>query len=484
MTGFRIKSGWITGAVFTLFFVLLFALRLGLFNKDVSVGTPVGQQLSDRETWMNIFQKENKIGYAHRSFSKTDRGYHVSESILMRINTMGMIQDIRFKTEGCLKDDLTLSSFNFELFSGLFHFRARGAVNGRSLSIFTGTADNERKFDISLKKIPHLGVGIVETVWNLGLRKGQSRTFHVFDPVTMAERPVKVEVLGDETVVVMGKEIKAKKISVNFMGADQFAWLGKEGSVLKEEGILGIRLERVTKDEAERSLGTLTGADLIKIASIPSNKRIDNPDDLSRLKVMLSGIEDVPVFLNGGRQSLRDGVLTIRRESISNFFSQFPDDVKMFLQPSPFIQSDHPMVQDMAGKIVSMDDSVMVKAKKLTAWVYEHVKKTPVISVPSAIDTLKNRAGDCNEHAVLLAALARAAGIPAQVEMGIVYQRGRFYYHAWNVLYLGDWITVDSVMGQIPADVTHIRFVRGAAEHQVDLMGIIGKIKLKILGQR
>jgi transglutaminase-like putative cysteine protease len=88
--------------------------------------------------------------------------------------------------------------------------------------------------------------------------------------------------------------------------------------------------------------------------------------------------------------------------------------------------------------------------------------------------------GDCNEHAVLYAALARAAGIPAQVEAGLVYQNGRFYYHAWNVVYLGTWITADSLMGQLPADVTHIRFVRGA-ERQIDLIRMIGKVRLEIL---
>ena len=64
---------------------------------------------------------------------------------------------------------------------------------------------------------------------------------------------------------------------------------------------------------------------------------------------------------------------------------------------------------------------------------YQNIQKRPVLSVPNALETLRNRVGDCNEHAVLLAALARAAGIPAQVEAGLVYQKGRFYYHAWNV---------------------------------------------------
>jgi transglutaminase-like putative cysteine protease len=62
-----------------------------------------------------------------------------------------------------------------------------------------------------------------------------------------------------------------------------------------------------------------------------------------------------------------------------------------------------------------------------------------------------------------------------------VYQQGRFYYHAWNILYLGEWITADATLGKMPADVTHIRLVRGGADRQVDLMGVIGKLKLEIV---
>lgn len=101
--------------------------------------------------------------------------------------------------------------------------------------------------------------------------------------------------------------------------------------------------------------------------------------------------------------------------------------------------------------------------------------------MPDAVSTLENGAGDCNEHAVLMAALARAAGIPAKIETGIVYLNGRFYYHAWNLLYLGKWITVDSLFGQIPVDVTHIRFSTGDQKEQLDLMRIIGNLKIKVM---
>jgi transglutaminase-like putative cysteine protease len=82
---------------------------------------------------------------------------------------------------------------------------------------------------------------------------------------------------------------------------------------------------------------------------------------------------------------------------------------------------------------------------------------------------------------VLLAALARAAGVPARVEAGVVYLRGRFYYHAWNLLYVGRWVTADATFGQLPADVTHLRFVTGSAQQQLDLLGVMGNLTIEVV---
>jgi hypothetical protein len=59
--------------------------------------------------------------------------------------------------------------------------------------------------------------------------------------------------------------------------------------------------------------------------------------------------------------------------------------------------------------------------------------------------------------------------------------RGRFYYHAWNLLFLGRWVTVDALFGQLPADVTHLRLVTGSMQQQLDLAGAIGNITIDIL---
>ncbi len=477
------------GTLFAMAFVFLLILRLGIFQKDEAEeradrSLEVRTRM-DRETWMNIYQQGQKIGYAHRQFSKTVEGYRVLESVFMRVNTMGMAQDIRFKTEGNLRPDLSLSSFDFELQSSLFHFKARGVLDGKILALSTGTPGSEQRIDLPFEKEVHLPVGILEALNAENLKSGDSRTFYVFDPATTAERSVKVVVLAEEMISVMGRQEKAKKVSVDFMGAPQYAWIGRDGTVLKEEGSLGIRLEQVAKEEALSKVAISPGADLTEIASIPANQVIRDVHQLQELKLKLEGIDSAGLFLHGGRQSLQDDVLTIRRESILNSLSRGSGKKvftggKTYLESTPFIQADHPEIQAKLKEIVSPDDPDLLKAKKLVMWVKKSIQKRPVLSVPNALETLQNRVGDCNEHAVLLAALARAAGIPADIEAGLVYQKGRFYYHAWNVLYLGRWITADSVMGQFPADVSHVRFVRGT-EQQIDLIRIIGRLKLEIL---
>lgn len=487
----RFKWHWIAGGVAAAVFALLLAFRLDIFDgvKKPSMLSQGGsaaqgnQSFRDRESWMNISQNGRKIGYAHRRFYRTDKGYRLAESVAMSINTMGIVQGIKFKTEGLLNPDMTLASFDFELRSSLFHFKARGVVNERQVTLYTEIPGSETKTVIALKETPHLANGLIESAGVWTLEKNETRVFHVFDPAAMGQRPVKIAFLGEETVTVMGLPQKARKVSVDFMGVKQFAWIGEDGDVLREKGILGISLEQVAKDEALSDVALASSADLTEMVSVPSGVVIDDPSALTFLRASITGIDTKSLDLHEDRQIFQKNILHVHKESIPTkaHRESAVSGNEEFLKAGPFIQSDHPKIQEKVRELVSPEDPVAVKASKLVAWVYKSLEKRPVLSVPNALETLNNLVGDCNEHAVLLAALARAAGIPAQVEAGLVYQKGRFYYHAWNVLYLGTWVTADAVMGQMPADVTHIRFVRGEADRQIDLMGVIGKVKLNVL---
>ncbi|MGD8882276.1 MAG: transglutaminase-like domain-containing protein, partial [Desulfobacterales bacterium] len=224
------------------------------------------------------------------------------------------------------------------------------------------------------------------------------------------------------------------------------------------------------------------------IASVASNTKLENVEALDVLKVKIQGISSQNIKLQGGRQTFKKPVLTVRKERLSNLAVALePENLapleKIFLKPGPFIQSDHQKIRALAQEILKDEANAppLTRAKKLLDWVHTHIEKRPVLSLPDALSTLENRVGDCNEHAVLLAALARAAGIPTRIEAGLVYLKGRFYYHAWNLMYLGQWITADSLFGQLPADVSHLRFTTGSPKQQLDMMSVIGKVQLTIL---
>jgi len=484
----RMKGHWIAGGFFALLFALLLAVRLdvfpNLFRQPPEQAPGVAAVLPDEDQWMAIFQGQRRIGYAHRELARSGQGYRFKEAVLMRINTMGVVQDIRLKTTGEMNPDMTLSAFRFDLQSSLYHFTARGKVRGRQATVHYGPPGAEKKIEIALQNEPHLSGSIFDSLRGKALAAGQETTIHVFDPASMADRPVRVTGIGDETIVIMGKTQKARKVAVDFMGGRQYAWLGEDGGVLKEKGLLGMTLERVAREQALGGIELAAGADLTEAASIRSNVAIENPDTLTKMTVRLANVNPEHLLLAGGRQQYQNGLLTIERESLplaaaaggSHSFGN-----EQYLQATPLVQSDHPEIRRQAGQIVSPRDSHAVKAEKLVAWVHRNVEKKPVLSIPNALETLTNRVGDCNEHAVLLAALARAAGIPAQVEAGLVYLKGRFFYHAWNTLFVGKWVTADAVMGAMPADVTHIRLIRGEADRQIDLMGVIGQLQLEVV---
>ena len=58
---------------------------------------------------------------------------------------------------------------------------------------------------------------------------------------------------------------------------------------------------------------------------------------------------------------------------------------------------------------------------------------------------------------------------------------GAFYYHAWNELWLGGWISADAVFGQMPADATHVKLLEGGPERHLALAEMIGKLEFTAL---
>jgi transglutaminase-like putative cysteine protease len=122
-------------------------------------------------------------------------------------------------------------------------------------------------------------------------------------------------------------------------------------------------------------------------------------------------------------------------------------------------------------------------AQVLAAWTADWLKDT-VEDGGSALTSLKERTGNCQTHARLYTALARAAGIPTRFVSGLVYQEGKgFLYHSWAESLLSErWTAVDPTYNQLPADPTHLKFYEGHTQEDLaPIIAIIGRIRISVL---
>lgn len=249
---------------------------------------------------------------------------------------------------------------------------------------------------------------------------------------------------------------------------------------------MGLSLVSQGEEEAKslNDSGSLS-PDLLVQTAVPLETPIASPEGKRLLKIKLSGFDLAHFALNGERQQLAEDILEIRREDLDQLRSyRLPLREPIFsayLQSTPFLQSDHPQIRALGEKILGGETDALKAVERIRKWVYNGLAKVPTVSIPNALEVLQTKKGDCNEHTVLFNALARAAGIPAKTVVGVVYLRGAFYYHAWSEVWLGQWVSVDSVLDQFPADVTHIKFLEGEIDRQIDILELIGNLKIKVL---
>ena len=104
---FRITT--VAGICCSALFFGLLAIRLGLFQANRPEPLPITKKTPASYTWHEIYQETEKIGYSHRRLIPRGDGYRLSETTFMRINTMGMVQDINLQTTGILASDMSLS---------------------------------------------------------------------------------------------------------------------------------------------------------------------------------------------------------------------------------------------------------------------------------------------------------------------------------------------------------------------------------------
>jgi transglutaminase-like putative cysteine protease len=259
--------------------------------------------------------------------------------------------------------------------------------------------------------------------------------------------------------------------------------------------LLGLTLERRPyevafenwkADAAARGALVTADRDIYETTAITAKKKLRA--NLKELRVRLTGVDLDGFDVKGYRQQLRGDTLTITREDPTAMRAAYrlPDGARgtpmaLFLGAEPLLETRSREIQSLARRLRGRDTDPRVVAQRINLWVYDSLAKKITIGVPSALATLRARVGDCNEHAQLYVALARAAGIPARIAAGLAYLDGKFYYHAWPEVWLERWVAVDPTFGQFPADASHLRFTVGGLGRQAELLRLMGALQIDVL---
>ena len=104
-------------------------------------------------------------------------------------------------------------------------------------------------------------------------------------------------------------------------------------------------------------------------------------------------------------------------------------------------------VKALAASLTRGTKSKYTKAKKIFNWVRDHIQyKFYYNTRYGASGTLKHRVGNCADHAHLIVALSRDAGLKARyVHAKAHFRSGHWYGHVWaQILVNGKWYTADA----------------------------------------
>ena len=97
--------------------------------------------------------------------------------------------------------------------------------------------------------------------------------------------------------------------------------------------------------------------------------------------------------------------------------------------------------------------------------------------------------GDCTEHAVLVAALCRASGVPARSASGLMWIGKEAGYHQWTEVWVGKWLPVDATLDAVgtPPAYLHFGFADEGAlsgETTARMMRFFGRAKVSVASVR
>jgi len=509
----------LAGAIL-LFWLLMLGLhvRREYFQPELARLAEAALSLAPGVKFYTLRMGDRSVGLATSRLDTLPTGFVLEDVLSLELPALGQTGSAVVRTRVGLSQSLVMRDFSFALDSDLGRYEATGSVEGDTLlqvSLTTGEGPSQ-SLSHRLAQPPIFAAALpIRVAVGTGLQVGDRLRFPVFDPSTLSTRTVEVRVMEHDTLLVPDSaaldpgtgrwspahfdSVPSWRIAEVYGGVEVESWIDGDGRVVRASSPLGFSMERTeyelarqAQEDARGLSGSPLDEDVILSTAIQSNVDLGEVVDHRELRFRLTGVDLEGFELEGGRQHLRGDTLVVRKEEwgrIRPDYDQLPYphmDFTEYLEPEPLVQSDDPRIIETAQRLADWrfmwDKSPKRITQVLTIGVNRMLEKEVTFSVPNAVQVLETGRGDCNEHTVLFVALARALGLPARTAVGLVYVNHAFFYHAWPEVWLGEWVAVDPTFGQVPASAAHLRFVIGGLAQQVEIVRLIGNLKIEVVG--
>jgi hypothetical protein len=471
--------------------LLIFSGQRDFFISTLESDEQVALNPAKYQQYYGVHLHDKRIGYIMEDVRPDkDNGFRIHQEALLQLKVLNSVQPIRMKLRATAGNGLQLRTFTFVFSSPFYSTAANGRVEGNTVHFTLDTGGAIMKDTVTLQGPPILPLNQRGYLLSRLHEKGDRLKVPFFDPFSLAARSSVITYKGKEKKLLDNRVDNLHSFTESYSGMQINFWLDGQGKVIREKSPAGFVFQAEPKFKAMDIQDS--GDELLSAVAVQyTGKLFDKNSRVAAFRLQFP--QDAEVELNGGRQKFAEGRLTLTKEAfppisrsekipIENSLKNSCVGDDSTLKASRYVQSDAPALTTKAKEIVGEVTDPVRRTALLAEWVYKNIEKRPVIGLPDALTTLKSGRGDCNEHAALFAALARSLKIPTAIAAGVTLHKKAFYYHAWNEVCLdGQWISLDTTVNQLPADLYHIRFTRGDMEGQLAIGALIGKLQIEIL---
>ncbi len=447
------------------------------------------------ESWFGVLTGGERIGVIHLVTQPGDRDGRagVTTRLDLRFEVRIFDAPAELRIAGWIWRALAApdAAFEVRVASGAHAVQAEGTVKRGQLEGVVRSAGETFPVRARVGRLLEADDTLLGLPSGSALAPGQETSFESLDPFTLRPAPARARCLREERLSVAGAEVTARVVEVAIGTASVTAWLDADRGVVKAEMPFGLTLRRLGREEALAPQRSSAAPDLLAALRVAPTGRLPERG-ARRMLVRIGGVPASQVPSDDTQTLLPDDRLLVvsppadwrgasgagRREGGAGLAAE--------LACNALVQCSDPRITSLAAEIAGREENPWARALAINRWVDRSLAKRTTLSLPSAVDVLETREGDCTEHTVLFTALARAAGIPTRMAAGLVWsdELHAFAYHAWPEVYVGRWVWTDPTLGQPVADATHVKLATGGIEDWRAVVAFLGRVRLEVVEVR